>query len=203
MAFDQTDDPATREAATARVQQRLMTNPGDRSVFRVVSDEFSVGEQSLRAWVEAATPDAPAPKKRRPKFTPVIKTKVERVEVAEPAPEPTVEQTDAATPTRPTFMWDTEPGSGVEPEPEPELEPELEPAARPKLAGVTVEEAPANADSVNAPPAEALPPEPGPTRLPESPSYSSERVVELEFELVRIRSDIQLFKAVMKVLLRD
>lgn len=76
MPSEQKYDPALRDAATTRVQERLFTNPGDRSVFRVVSDEFGVGEQSLRAWVKAASPDIAPPerKRRRPRFSPVVTT---------------------------------------------------------------------------------------------------------------------------------
>lgn len=77
MAFEQKYDAATREAATARVLERRATNPKDRHVFMVVADEFGVGQQSLRAWVAAATPvsDTPARKKQRPRFSPVVTTK--------------------------------------------------------------------------------------------------------------------------------
>lgn len=78
MAFEQKYDAATREAATARVLERRATNPKDRHVFMVVADEFGVGQQSLRAWVAAATPesDKPARKKHRPRFSAVVTTKV-------------------------------------------------------------------------------------------------------------------------------
>lgn len=81
MAFEQKYDAATREAAVDRVLQRRATNPRDRSVLRVVSEEFNVGQQSLRAWVAAAEPaeQAPAPRRaRRPRFSPVVTTKIEQ-----------------------------------------------------------------------------------------------------------------------------
>ncbi len=64
MAFEQNDDEGVLDAAMARVLQRLATNPGDRSVYRVVSDEFGVGEGALRDWVKAASPAAEPPAQR-------------------------------------------------------------------------------------------------------------------------------------------
>jgi transposase-like protein len=96
MPFDQKYDPATREAATARVLERRATNPTDRSVLRVVSEEFGVGQQSLRAWVqEAEGKTKPVSGRRgRPRFSRVVTTKVERAgdqgEEGSPAPAPEV-----------------------------------------------------------------------------------------------------------------
>lgn len=79
MPFDQNDDAATREAATARVLQRRATHPKDRHVFTVVANEFDVGQQSLRAWVAAteAESEKPAKKARRPRFSPVVSSRIE------------------------------------------------------------------------------------------------------------------------------
>jgi transposase-like protein len=106
MPFDQKYDPATREAATARVLERRATNPTDRSVLRVVSEEFGVGQQSLRAWVqEAEGKTKPVSGRRgRPRFSRVVTTKVERAgdqgEEGSPAPAPEVAAStpDEATP---------------------------------------------------------------------------------------------------------
>ncbi len=106
MPFDQKYDAATREAATARVLERRATNPTDRSVLRVVSEEFGVGQQSLRAWVQEAEGKAkPVPGRRgRPRFSPVVTTSVERADdegrVGSPAPAPevAVSAADDATP---------------------------------------------------------------------------------------------------------
>jgi hypothetical protein len=78
MPFEQWYDDETRDAATARVLQRLATNPGDRHVFTVVADEFAVDQPTLRAWVGAASPEsvAPARTSRRPKFSPVVRTRI-------------------------------------------------------------------------------------------------------------------------------
>ncbi|GAA4663504.1 hypothetical protein [Frondihabitans cladoniiphilus] len=100
MPHETETDDATREAATARVVQRLFTNPGDRNVFRVVSDEFGVGERLLRGWVEAATPAGDARSRRapRPRFSPVVRTRVEPAVASEGAAEPAPEPAPASTP---------------------------------------------------------------------------------------------------------
>lgn len=101
MPFDHKYSPEVREAATARVLERRATHPKDQHVLTVVAEEFNVGQQSLRAWVAAATPDAekPARKTRRPKFSTVVTTSAEAgshadVALPEPAPAP-------ITPSRP------------------------------------------------------------------------------------------------------
>jgi transposase-like protein len=87
MPFEQKYDAAIREAAIARVLERLATNPKDRHVLRIVSDEFNVGQQSLRMWVAAAESEneTPTRKKRRPRFSPVVTTRIPM----EPMPEET------------------------------------------------------------------------------------------------------------------
>ncbi|RKR75803.1 hypothetical protein [Frondihabitans australicus] len=83
MPFTQKYDDATREAATARVLERRATNPDDRSVLRVVADEFNVGQQSLRAWVAEADGEQGVRKTRRsrPRFSPVVTTRIEPADV--------------------------------------------------------------------------------------------------------------------------
>lgn len=76
MPFEPKYSPETREAATAKALELRRANPKDRSVIRVVAEEYSVGDQSLRGWLLAVTPEdeRPAKRSRRPKFSPVVTT---------------------------------------------------------------------------------------------------------------------------------
>jgi hypothetical protein len=87
MPIDQWYDAETRDAATARVVQRLATNPGDRHVFSVVAEEFAVDQQALRDWVAEVAPETvvPAKKAKRPKFSPVTTTRIVPVDRDAPA----------------------------------------------------------------------------------------------------------------------
>lgn len=150
MPFDQWYDDATREAATARVLQRAMTNPTDRNVLTVVAEEFNVPRKTLGDWVEEASPGllTPARKARRarPKFSAVVRTT--KVPVTAESPD-----ASAATPARAATDADAElaseaevqpasdetiesepqpmpmPMPEAEPEPERDPTPELEPAS--------------------------------------------------------------------------
>lgn len=81
MPFERKYSPETREAATKRAVELKTADPKDRTVIRVVSEEFAVGAQSLRGWLSAATPDEKRAKQaRRPKFSPVVTTRAEHGE---------------------------------------------------------------------------------------------------------------------------
>jgi hypothetical protein len=110
MPIDQWYDAETRDAATARVVQRLATNPGDRHVFSVVAEEFAVDQQALRDWVAEVAPETvvPAKKAKRPKFSPVTTTRivpvdrdapVDREERADRDDSPTAQSLDDESPT--------------------------------------------------------------------------------------------------------
>lgn len=174
MPFDEWYDDETREAATARVLQRRMTNPTDRNVLTVVAEEFNVPRQTLSDWVDEASPESAKPKRKpRPKFSQVVKTTKEaRVESPtddeaieapqpaapqEPASEPerdaeavsqteSVPQTDIASAPEPEPEQDPWAASDPDPVPEPEPTPESEPEPQPEPAP-TPEPAPAPADS--------------------------------------------------------
>ncbi|ROQ41343.1 hypothetical protein EDF46_0720 [Frondihabitans sp. PhB188] len=129
MPFEQWYDDETREAATARVLQRLATNPGDRHVFTVVADEFTVDQPSLRAWVEAASPEsvAPARASRRPKFSPVVRTRI-----APAARASADEAPDPAPGSAPEAPGEVEPADATSPRPDAVAdEPSIEPAREP------------------------------------------------------------------------
>jgi len=158
MPFDEWYDDETREAATARVLQRRMTNPTDRNVLTVVAEEFNVPRQTLSDWVDEASPESAKPKRKpRPKFSQVVKTTKEaRVESPtddEPAEAPrsaarpesasepeadaeavpqtgAVPQTEAAPEPQPEPEQD--PWAASDPAPEPEPTPENEPEPRPE-----------------------------------------------------------------------
>ena len=110
MPIDQWYDAETRDAATARVVQRLATNPGDRHVFSVVAEEFAIDQQALREWVAEVAPETvvPAKKAKRPKFSPVTTTRivpvdrdapVDREERADRDDSPTARPLDDESPT--------------------------------------------------------------------------------------------------------
>lgn len=174
MPFDEWYDDETREAATARVLQRRMTNPTDRNVLTVVAEEFNVPRQTLSDWVDEASPESAKPKRKpRPKFSQVVKTTKEaRVEsptddgpaespqsAAPPEPasgsEPdaeaeAVQQTEAVpqTETAPEPQPEQDPWAVSDPAPEPEPTPESEPEPQPEPASApTPTPAPAPADS--------------------------------------------------------
>lgn len=180
MPFDEWYDDETREAATARVLQRRMTNPTDRNVLTVVAEEFNVPRQTLSDWVDEASPESAKPKRKpRPKFSQVVKTTKEaRVESPEddeaidapqpaappePASEPesdaqtgsvpqaeVVPQTEVAS--DPEAETEQDPWAASDPaaEPEPEPTPESQPGLQPEPASV-----PAPAPAAPAAPADS------------------------------------------------
>lgn len=191
MPVDQWYDDATQEAATARVLQRLFTNPGDKSVFRVVSDEFSVDERSLRAWVEAASPTAaPSKKKARPKFSPVVRTRIEprddEVEAPEGEGEP---ETEPVEPVEEAAVDE----APAEPEAVDEEEPEAPAAVQVQPLDDPAEEEKA------ADPA----PETDARAQPEIDARADTDVAELEAEAARLRGHIEAYKGALRALLDD
>jgi len=175
MPSDQWYDDATREAATARVLQRRITDPKDRNVLTVVSEEFGVPRTTLATWVDEASPEAPAARKKpRPKFSQVVRT-------SKPAPpeEPTDDEAEEAPPA--------EPAEGSSPEPAPEVEVEVE-----VEVGQAVETKPETETETELA-AEA----------PTAPRGWTELDVEssLEAEVVALRSDNRALLAAMRVVL--
>ncbi|MGC5627437.1 transposase [Georgenia sp. Z1344] len=52
MPFEKKYSDELRDAAVRRVVERREAEPGNRSIFREVAEEFEVGEQSLRLWAK-------------------------------------------------------------------------------------------------------------------------------------------------------
>ena len=204
MPFDEWYDDETREAATARVLQRRMTNPTDRNVLTVVAEEFNVPRQTLSDWVDEASPESAKPKRKpRPKFSQVVKTTKEaRVESPtddepidapqpaappEPASEPepdaeagpqtsAVPQTEAAPEPQPEPEQD--PWAASDPAPDPEPTPQSEPEPRPEP-----ESAPAPA------------PAPAPT-----PAPADSRLTALEAEVAALRAGNRALVEALRIL---
>jgi len=198
MPFDEWYDDETREAATARVLQRRMTNPTDRNVLTVVAEEFNVPRQTLSDWVDEASPEPAKPKRKpRPKFSQVVKTTKEaRVESPmddepidapqpaappEPASEPepdaeagpqtsAVPQTEA--PPEPQPELEQDPWAASDPAPEPEPTPESEPEPRPEPEPEPEPE-----------PTQDRAPAPAPT-----PAPTDSRLTALESEVAALRA---------------
>ena len=214
MPFDQWYDDATREAATARVLQRRMTNPGDRNTLTVVADEFDIPQQTLAAWVEEASPDSPTPpKKPRPKFSQVVRTSkpapdpepepVEEPEEPEEAvPEPAEDATEAGSATSEDAAPEAAEAvaapeasdDGAQPEASddgalPEATPE--PAAYDDLV--------ADADHVDSPESDPAP-EPL-AETPTAPPAPAGRVAALEAEAASLRTDKAALIAAIRILL--
>jgi len=215
MPFDEWYDDETREAATARVLQRRMTNPTDRNVLTVVAEEFNVPRQTLSDWVDEASPESAKPKRKpRPKFSQVVKTTKEaRVESPEddeaidapqPAapPEPASEpESDAQTGSVPQaeVVPQTEVASDPEadPQPEREREPEPEPEQDPWAAS---DPAPEPEPTLESQP--GLQPEPAsvpaPTPAPAAPADS--RLTALEAEVAALRAGNRALVEALRIL---
>ena len=205
MPFDEWYDDETREAATARVLQRRMTNPTDRNVLTVVAEEFNVPRQTLSDWVDEASPEPAKPKRKpRPKFSQVVKTTKEaRVESPtddepidapqpaappEPAsePEPDAEagpQTEAAPEPQPEPEQD--PWAASDPAPDPEPTPESEPEPRPEPDP----EPEPTQDRASAP---------APTPAPTAPADS--RLTALESEVAALRAGNRALVEALRIL---
>lgn len=41
-----------RQEAVSEVENRRLSNPHDRTIFRQVAEKYNVGEQSLRLWIK-------------------------------------------------------------------------------------------------------------------------------------------------------
>lgn len=61
-----------KRLAIAAVDARRLRNPRDRTIYREVADEFSVGEQSLRLWVKKSDADRSESKDKR-EISPYVK----------------------------------------------------------------------------------------------------------------------------------
>ena len=140
MPIDQWYDAETRDAATARVVQRLATNPGDRHVFSVVAEEFAVDQQALREWVAEVAPETvvPAKKAKRPKFSPVTTTRivpvdrdapVDREERADRDDSPTARSLDDESPAEDDSTADATADGGPGEAPLAEVDEAADPAA--------------------------------------------------------------------------
>lgn len=215
MPFDEWYDDETREAATARVLQRRMTNPTDRNVLTVVAEEFNVPRQTLSDWVDEASPESAKPKRKpRPKFSQVVKTTKEaRVESPEddeaidapqPAapPEPASEpESDAQTESVPQAeaVPQTEAASDPEsdPQPEREREPEPEPEQDPWAASDPAPEPEPTLESQPGPQPEPAS-VPAPTPAPAAPADS--RLTALEAEVAALRAGNRALVEALRIL---
>ena len=225
MPFDEWYDDETREAATARVLQRRMTNPTDRNVLTVVAEEFNVPRQTLSDWVDEASPESAKPKRKpRPKFSQVVKTTKEaRVESPEddeaidapqPAapPEPASEpESDAQTESVPQaeVVPQTEVASDPEADPQPERErepePEPEPEQDPWAASdpapepePTPESEPEPRPEPESAPTQDRAPAPAPTPAPAAPADS--RLTALEAEVAALRAGNRALVEALRIL---
>jgi len=217
MPFDEWYDDETREAATARVLQRRMTNPTDRNVLTVVAEEFNVPRQTLSDWVDEASPESAKPKRKpRPKFSQVVKTTKEaRVESPEddeaidapqPAapPEPASEpESDAQTESVPQaevvpqteVASDPEADPQSDPQPEPEAETEQDPwAASDPAAEPEPEPTPESQPGLQPEPASV----PAPTPAPAAPADS--RLTALEAEVAALRAGNRALVEALRIL---
>ena len=215
MPFDEWYDDETREAATARVLQRRMTNPTDRNVLTVVAEEFNVPRQTLSDWVDEASPESAKPKRKpRPKFSQVVKTTKEaRVESPEddeaidapqPAapPEPASEpESDAQTESVPQaeVVPQTEVASDPEadPQPEREREPEPEPEQDPWAASDPAPEPEPTLESQPGPQPEPAS-VPAPTPAPAAPADN--RLTALEAEVAALRAGNRALVEALRIL---
>jgi len=215
MPFDEWYDDETREAATARVLQRRMTNPTDRNVLTVVAEEFNVPRQTLSDWVDEASPESAKPKRKpRPKFSQVVKTTKEaRVESPEddeaidapqPAarPEPASEpESDAQTESVPQAeaVPQTEVASDAEadPQPQPQPQPERDPRAASDPAPEPEPE-PTPESQPDLQPEPASVPAPAPTPAPAAPADN--RLTALEAEVAALRAGNRALVEALRIL---
>ncbi|WP_285062149.1 hypothetical protein [Frigoribacterium sp. ME-P-080] len=223
MPFDEWYDDETREAATARVLQRRMTNPTDRNVLTVVAEEFNVPRQTLSDWVDEASPESAKPKRKpRPKFSQVVKTTKEaRVESPEddeaidapqpaappePASEPepdaqtgSVPQAEAVPQTEAASDPESDPQPDPQPEPEPEPEPEQDPwAASDPAPEPEPEPTPESQPDLQPEPASVPAPAPTPTPAPAAPADS--RLTALEAEVAALRAGNRALVEALRIL---
>ena len=205
MPFDEWYDDETREAATARVLQRRMTNPTDRNVLTVVAEEFNVPRQTLSDWVDEASPEPAKPKRKpRPKFSQVVKTTKE-ARVESPTDDEPIDAPQPAAPPEPAREPepDAEAGPQTEAAPEPQPEPEQDPWAASDPAP----------DPEPTPESEPEPrpepdPEPEPTQDRASapaptPAPTDSRLTALESEVAALRAGNRALVDALRILVDD
>lgn len=201
MPFDEWYDDETREAATARVLQRRMTNPTDRNVLTVVAEEFNVPRQTLSDWVDEASPESAKPKRKpRPKFSQVVKTTKE-ARVESPTDDGPAESPRSAAPP--------EPASGSEPDaeavpqtetaPEPQPEPEQDPWA---ASDPDPEQTPESEPEPRPEPVPEPASEPAPASAP-TPAPAGTRLTALEAEVAALRAGNRALVEALRVLVDD
>jgi transposase-like protein len=209
MPFDEWYDDETREAATARVLQRRMTNPTDRNVLTVVAEEFNVPRQTLSDWVDEASPESAKPKRKpRPKFSQVVKTTKE-ARVESPADDEAIEAPQSAAPPEPASEPEPDADSvpqaeGVpqtETAPEPQPEPEQDPWAASDPAPEP-EPTPESEPEPQPEPAPAPAPTPDPEPEP-APAPADSRLTALEAEVAALRAGNRALVEALRVLVDD
>ena len=209
MPFDEWYDDETREAATARVLQRRMTNPTDRNVLTVVAEEFNVPRQTLSDWVDEASPEPAKPKRKpRPKFSQVVKTTKE-ARVESPTDDEPIDAPQPAAPPEPAS--EPEPDAEVGPQaaavpqtatvPEPQPEPEPEPEQDPWAASGPAPDPEPTPESEPEPrpePESAPAPAPAPT-----PPPADGRLTALESEVAALRAGNRALVDALRILVDD
>jgi transposase-like protein len=209
MPFDEWYDDETREAATARVLQRRMTNPTDRNVLTVVAEEFNVPRQTLSDWVDEASPESAKPKRKpRPKFSQVVKTTKE-ARVESPADDEAIEAPQSAAPPEPASEpepdADSVPQAEAVPQtkavPEPQPEPEQDPWAASDPAPEP-EPAPESEPEPQPAPAPAPTPDPEPAPAP-TPAPADSRLTALEAEVAALRAGNRALVEALRILVDD
>jgi transposase-like protein len=207
MPFDEWYDDETREAATARVLQRRMTNPTDRNVLTVVAEEFNVPRQTLSDWVDEASPEPAKPKRKpRPKFSQVVKTTKE-ARVESPTDDGPAEAPQSAAPPEPAS--EPEPDAAAGPQtaavPQTEAAPEPQPEQDPWAASDPAPDPEPTPESE----AEPLPePEPEPTQdrasapapTPAPTAPADSRLTALESEVAALRAGNRALVEALRIL---
>ena len=203
MPFDEWYDDETREAATARVLQRRMTNPTDRNVLTVVAEEFNVPRQTLSDWVDEASPEPAKPKRKpRPKFSQVVKTTKE-ARVESPEDDEAIDAPQPAAPPEPASEPepDAEAGPQTEVAPEPQPEPEQDPWAASDPAPdpePTPESEPEPRPEPESAPTQDRASAPAPTPAPTAPADS--RLTALESEVAALRAGNRALVEALRIL---
>jgi transposase-like protein len=207
MPFDEWYDDETREAATARVLQRRMTNPTDRNVLTVVAEEFNVPRQTLSDWVDAASPEPAKPKRKpRPKFSQVVKTTKE-ARVESPTDDEPIDAPQPAAPPEPASEPepDAEAGPQTAAVPQTEAAPEPQPEQDPWAASDPAPDPEPTPESE----AEPLPePEPEPTQdrasapapTPAPTAPADSRLTALESEVAALRAGNRALVEALRIL---
>jgi transposase-like protein len=207
MPFDEWYDDETREAATARVLQRRMTNPTDRNVLTVVAEEFNVPRQTLSDWVDEASPEPAKPKRKpRPKFSQVVKTTKE-ARVESPTDDGPAEAPQSAAPPEPASEPepDAEAGPQTAAVPQTEAAPEPQPEQDPWAASDPAPDPEPTPESE----AEPLPePEPEPTQdrasapapTPAPTAPADSRLTALESEVAALRAGNRALVEALRIL---